>query len=422
MIVAIFVILLAIGVPIAFVLGLSSLLYLRLQDMSFVLVGQRFFVGVDNFLLLAVPLFILAGKLMNESGITDRLIEFFSILFGHIRGGLAYINIVASVFFAGITGAGAADTAAIGSILIPAMKKEGYSSDYAAAVTAVSSTIGPTIPPSIAMVVYAASAGVSVAKLFLGGVIPGLLLAVGQLLVAWRGTHKWAVPVREKRLSLKSFARGLFDAALALIMPLILIGGIVLGIFTPTEAAAVAVLYALIVGFIIYRKLTVRKLLRQLYETALLTGAILMILGFAHLFGWILAAEDVPGSVARAITGLTQNRILVLLMINVLLLIVGTFMETLASVILLTPILLPLAESIGIDPVHFGVIMVVNLNIGLATPPLGVCLVVAAPLAETSIERIARAAIPFLLVMVGVLLLITYIPELVMFIPNLVLK
>jgi len=238
MIIAVFVILLAIGVPIAFVLGLGSLLYLRLQDMNFVLVGQRFFVGVDNFLLLAVPLFILAGKLMNESGITDRLIEFFSILLGHIRGGLAYINIVASVFFAGITGAGAADTAAIGSILIPAMKKEGYSSEYAAAVTAVSSTIGPTIPPSIAMVVYAASAGVSVAKMFLGGVIPGLLLAVGQMFVAWRGTHKWAVPVREKRLSVKSFSRGLFDAALALIMPLILIGGIVLGIFTPTEAAS----------------------------------------------------------------------------------------------------------------------------------------------------------------------------------------
>jgi len=422
MIIAVFVILLAIGVPIAFVLGLSSLLYLRLQEMSFVLVSQRFFVGVDNFLLLAVPLFILAGKLMNESGITDRLIEFFAILLGHIRGGLAYINIVASVFFAGITGAGAADTAAIGSILIPAMKKEGYSSDYAAAVTAVSSTIGPTIPPSIAMVVYAASAGVSVAKLFLAGVIPGMLLAIGQLFVAWRGTHKFAVPVREKRLSVKSFVRGFFDAALALIMPLILIGGIVLGIFTPTEAAAVAVLYALIVGFVIYRKLTVRKLLRQLYETALLTGAILMILGFAHLFGWILAAEDVPGTVARAITGLTQNRILVLLMINVLLLVVGTFMETLASVILLTPILLPLAESLGIDPIHFGIIMVVNLNIGLATPPLGVCLVVAAPLAETTIERIAQAAVPFLLVMVGVLLLITYIPELVMVVPNLVLK
>jgi C4-dicarboxylate transporter DctM subunit len=422
MIVAVFIILLAIGVPIAFVLGLSSLLYLRLEEMSFVLVGQRFFVGVDNFLLLAVPLFILAGKLMNESGITDRLIEFFAILLGHIRGGLAYINIVASVFFAGITGAGAADTAAIGSILIPAMKKEGYSKDYAAAVTAVSSTIGPTIPPSIAMVVYAASAGVSVARLFLAGIIPGMLLAIGQLFVAWRGTHKFAVPVREKRLSVRSLVRGFFDAALALIMPLILIGGIVLGIFTPTEAAAVAVLYALIVGFVIYRKLTVRKLLRQLYETALLTGAILMILGFAHLFGWILAAEDVPGSVARAITGLTQNRILVLLMINALLLVIGTFMETLASVILLTPILLPLAESLGIDPIHFGIIMVVNLNIGLATPPLGVCLVVAAPLAETTIERIARAAIPFLLVMVGVLLLITYIPELVMFIPNLVLK
>ncbi len=422
MIVAVFVVLLAVGVPIAFVLGISSLFYLWLERMSIVLVSQRFFVGVDNFLLLAVPLFILAGKLMNESGITDRLIDFFAILMGHIRGGLAYINIVASVFFAGITGAGAADTAAIGSILIPAMKREGYSSEYAAAVTAVSSTIGPTIPPSIAMVVYGAAAGVSVARLFLGGVVPGLMLALGQLLVAWRGAERRNVPVREKRLTLGNASRGLLSAALALIMPVILIGGIVLGVFTPTEAAAVAVLYALIVGFLIYRKLTLRTLLRQLFETALLTGTILMILGFAHLFGWILAAEDVPGAVARAITSLTGSPVLILLLINVLLLIVGTFMETLASVILLTPILLPLAESIGLDPIHFGVIMVVNLNIGLATPPLGVCLIVAAPLAETSIERIARSALPFLAVSVVVLLLITYVPDLVMFIPNLVLR
>ena len=421
MIVATFIILLSAGIPIAFVLGITSLLYLFFQDMSFVLVSQRFYVGVNNFLLLAVPLFILAGKLMNESGITDRLIAFFSIVLGHVRGGLAYINIIASVFFAGITGAGAADTAAIGSILIPAMKKEGYSSDYAAAVTAVSSTIGPTIPPSIALVVFAASAGVSVAKLFLGGIIPGLMLAAGQLIVAWHGAKKLNIPTQEKKISFKNFFIGLFDASLAIIMPLILIGGIVLGIFTPTEAAAVAVFYALIVGFVIYRKLTFSKLFEQLYETALLTGTILMILGFAHLFGWILAAEDVPGIIARTITSLTQNKILVLLMINALLLIVGTFMETLAAVILLTPILLPLAVTVGIDPLHFGVMMVVNLNIGLATPPLGVCLFVAAPIAETSIERISRAAFPFLISMLAVLLLITYIPNFIMFIPNLLL-
>lgn len=422
MIVAIFIILLAIGVPIAFVLGISSVFYIWLERMSTVLVAQRFFVGVDNFLILAVPLFILAGKLMNESGITDRLIDFFAILMGHIRGGLAYINIVASVFFAGITGTGAADTAAIGSILIPAMRKEGYSAEYAGAVTAVSSIIGPTIPPSVAMVVYGASAGVSVAKLFLGGIIPGLLLAAGQLLVAWWDARRREIPVRENRLTLRNASRGLLDASLAMLMPIILIGGIVLGIFTPTEAAAVAVLYALIVGFFVYRRLTLRLLFRQLYETALLTGTILVILGFAHLFGWILAAEDVPGDVARAITGLTTNPLLILLLINLLLLIVGTFMETLAAVVLLTPILLPLALSIGVDPIHFGVMMVVNLNIGLVTPPVGVCLIVAAPLAGTSIERIARAALPFILFCVAVLLLITYVPDLVMFIPNLLLE
>ena len=421
MIAALFALLLAIGVPIALVLGITSFVYLTLRDLALVLVAQRFFVGVDNFLILAVPLFILSGKLMNASGVTDRLLEFFSILLGHVRGGLAYVNIVASVFFAGITGAGAADTAAIGSILIPAMKKEGYESDYAAAVTAISSTIGPTIPPSIAMVVYGASAGVSIARLFLAGIIPGLLLAVAQLFVARVDATKRNIPVREKRLTGKTLARGLLDASLAFLMPIILIGGIVFGIFTPTEAAAVAVLYGLIVGFLVYRELTVRILIRELLDTGVLAAGILLILGMAHLFGWILAAESVPAQVAGAITELTANPILILLLINVVLLVVGTFMETLASVILLTPIMLPLAQSIGIDPVHFGIIMVVNLNIGLATPPLGVCLIVASPIAETPIEKIARAAVPFLLASIFVLLLITYVPALVTAVPNLLL-
>lgn len=418
MIGSIFTILLALGVPIAFVLGISSFIYLWKTQMPSVLVAQRVFVGLDNFLLLAVPLFILAGKLMNASGITRRLVDFFYILIGHIRGGLAYVNIIASIFFAGITGAGAADTAAIGSIMIPAMKKEGYTPEYSGAVTAISSTIGPTIPPSIAMVVYGAIAETSIAKLFLAGFIPGLLLGFAQILVAAYYAKRQKFSVRQKILSIQTVTKGFFNTILAILMPVILLGGILSGVFTPTEAAGVAVFYALIVGFFVYRELTISDFLKILYETSVLTGTILIILAMAHLFGWILAAETVPEIVAKAMISITENRILILLLINLLLLFTGTIMETLAAIILLTPILLPLAQSIGIDPVHFGIIITVNLNIGLATPPLGVCLIVASPIAKVPLEKIALSAVPFLMASIVVLLVITYVPQLVLLIPN----
>ncbi|UCD82745.1 MAG: TRAP transporter large permease [Desulfobacterales bacterium] len=422
MIALIFLILLVVGVPIAIVLGISSVAYLWKTQMPYVLVSQRVFVGLDNFLILAVPLFILAGKLMNASGITRRLIDFFYIIIGHIRGGLAYVNIVASIFFAGITGAGAADTAAIGSIMIPAMKKEGYSSEYSGAVTAISSTIGPTIPPSIAMVVYGAMAEASIAKLFLAGFIPGLLLGLSQLLVAGYFARKQKFPVRQKILSLRTVTEGFFNTILAIMMPLILLGGILSGVFTPTEAAGVAVFYALIVGFFIYRELKISIFIQILYETSVLTGTILIILAMAHLFGWILAAESVPEIIATAMTSMTKNPVVILLLVNLLLLFLGTIMETLAAIILMTPILLPLAQSIGIDPIHFGIIMTVNLNIGLATPPLGVCLLVASPIAEVSLEKIALSAVPFLVASIAVLFLISYVPQLVLFLPNLLMK
>jgi C4-dicarboxylate transporter DctM subunit len=422
MIAAIFLILLAVGIPIAFVLGISSVIYLWKTQMPYVLVSQRVFVGLDNFLILAVPLFILAGKLMNASGITKRLIDFFYVIIGHVRGGLAYVNIVASVFFAGITGAGAADTAAIGSIMIPAMKKDGYSPEYSGAVTAISSTIGPTIPPSIAMVVYGAMAETSIAKLFLAGFIPGLLLGLAQLLVAGFFARRQKFPVRQKVLSMRTVTIGFFNTILAIMMPIILLGGILSGIFTPTEAAGVAVFYALIVGFFIYRELKILTFLKIIYETSVLTGTILIILAMAHLFGWILAAETVPEIIANAMTSVTKNPILILLLINILLLFLGTIMETLAAIILMTPILLPLAQSIGIDPIHFGIIMTVNLNIGLATPPLGVCLLVASPIADVSLEKIALSAVPFLLASIAVLIVISYVPQLVMLLPNLFMQ
>jgi len=420
LILAIFAVLIATGIPIAFVLGFSSLIYLVKIEMPLVLIPQRMFVGLNSFLLLAVPLFVVAGKLMNETGITDRLVAFASLLLGRLRGGLAYVNIVASMLFAGITGTGAADTSAIGSVMIPAMKKQGYRADYSAAVTAISSVIGPVIPPSLAMLVYGAIAQVSIAKLFLGGVIPGILLGLVQIAIAAAYAKVRHHPLRMEKLSFRRSVRITYEALLGLVMPVIIIGGILSGVFTATESATIAVLYALLVGFFVYRKLTFSKLGRVLLEAGILIGPVLVIIATANLFGWILTAEGIPDTIAAFITSLTSNPYLILLLMNIVFLFVGTFMETLASIILLTPIFLPLVTGIGIDPVHFGIILVVNLNIGLTTPPLGVCMFIACPLAGISIKDFVRAIWPFLLASIGVLFLITYVPGLVMFIPNLI--
>jgi len=415
----IFVTLIVIGVPIAFVLGLSSLAYLLQLEMPLVLIPQRMFIGLNSFLLLAVPLFVVAGKLMNETGITDKLVDFAFLILGRLRGGLAYVNIVASMLFAGITGTGAADTSAIGSVMIPAMIKQGYRADYSAAVTAISSVIGPVIPPSLAMLVYGAIAQVSIAKLFLGGIIPGILLGLIQIAIAAFYAKVKHHPLQKEKFSFKRAVKVTYEAILGLIMPLIIIGGILTGVFTATEAATIAVFYALLIGFFIYRKLTFSKLKKVLLEAGILIGPVLIIIATANLFGWILTAEAVPEKVADLIKLITTNRYLILLLMNIVFLFVGTFMETLASIILLTPIFLPLATGIGLDPIHFGVMMVVNLNIGLTTPPLGVCMFIACPLAGISIKDFVKALWPFLLGSIGVLFLITYVPTLVMFIPNL---
>lgn len=422
MIPIVFVMLLAMGVPIAFVLGISSLVYLLKIEMPLVLIPQRMFVGLNSFLLLAVPLFVVAGKLMNESGITDRLINFSSLILGRLRGGLAYVNIVSSMLFAGITGTGAADTSAIGSVMIPAMVKQGYRADYSAAVTAISSVIGPVIPPSVAMLVYGAIAQVSIAKLFLGGFIPGILLGLVQIAIAAFYAKAKHHPIVREKLSFHKSIKITYEAILGIIMPLIIIGGILSGVFTATESAAIAVFYALVIGFFVYQRLTLSKLKKVLLESGILIGPILIIIATANLFGWILTAESIPDKIANFIISITSNPYLILLMMNIVLLFLGTFMETLASIILLTPIFLPLVTSIGVDPIHFGIIIVVNLCIGLTTPPLGVCMFIACPLAKISMEDFVKALWPFLLGSIGVLLLITYVPSLVMFIPNLLIK
>ncbi|MGQ9638272.1 MAG: TRAP transporter large permease [Thermodesulfobacteriota bacterium] len=417
-----FITFLILGIPIAFVLGLTSFITLIFTgSVPLLLMPKEMFSGTDSFPLLAVPFFILAGNLMNAGGITKRLIQFCNILLGYVRGGLALVNVVASMFFAGITGAAVADTSALGSILIPAMTERHYDKDFSAAVTAASSTVGPIIPPSIPMVILGTIGELSIGALFLAGVIPGIMVGLALLGIAYWISWKRNYP-KEKVKSLREFFYGLKDALLALLMPGIILGGILGGIFTPTEAAAVAVAYAFIISFLIYREIRWRDLPRLLIESIVTTSIIMFVIANSAIFGWILANHQVPQKVAQIFLSLTTNKWVLLLLINLFLLFIGTFMETTASLIILTPILLPLAIKVGIDPIHFGLVMVLNLVIGLITPPLGVCLFIACSIAKISLEQIVNAILPFILAAIAVLFIVTYIPELSLWIPRMVLK
>lgn len=412
-----FVFFLGIGVPIAFVLGLTPLVAMTVQGGTpFILIAQRIFTGMDNTVLMAIPFFILAGNIMSHGGMTTQLVTFCKVLVGWLRGGLAYINVVISMIFAGITGAAVADTSAIGSILIPAMQREGYDTDFSAAVTATSSTIGPVIPPSIPFIIYGVLGEVSIASLFLAGIVPGILLGLFMMAVVAYYAHRRKYP-KEKLPTLKAALMSFYEAALVLIMPLIILGGILSGVFTPTESACIAAFYALFIGLVVHRDIRFRDLPKILIDTGVTSSLVMLVIGMASIFSWILASEQVPQMVTEAILGITQNKILILLLMNIVLLLVGTFMETAASLIILTPVLLPLMKSIGVDPLHFGVIMVLNLVIGLTTPPVGVCLFIACSVANTRLERVSRAIIPFLLSSIAVLMITTYWEWLILAIP-----
>lgn len=412
-----FVFFLLIGVPIAFVLGLTPLMAMMTQgETPLILAAQRIFTGIDSPILMAVPFFILAGNIMSASSMTGRLVAFCNILVGWLRGGLAYVNVVISMIFAGITGAAVADTSAIGSILIPAMKKEGYDTDFAAAVTATSSTIGPIIPPSIPFIIYGVLAEVSIASLFLAGFVPGVLLGLFQMGVVGYYSRKRQYP-KGRLPSLKESLKGVGDAVLVLMLPIIILGGILSGIFTPTESACIASFYALFISFFVYRDIRVRDLPRILINTGATSSLVMLVISMASIFSWLLAAEEVPQLVTEIVLKATANKYLILLFLNAILLIVGTFMETGASLIILTPVLLPLMIQIGVDPLHFGVILVLNLVIGLTTPPVGVCLFIACSIGKTSLERLSRAILPFLLASIVVLLICTYWESLIMAIP-----
>lgn len=416
--VAAFIFFLLIGVPVAFVLGLTPMVAMISQgDTPLILIAQRIFTGIDDPILMAIPFFILAGNLMSRGGMTRRLVTFCRVLVGGISGGLAHINVIISMIFAGITGAAVADTSAVGSILIPAMKDEGYDSDFASAVTATSSTIGPVIPPSIPFIIYGVLGEVSIASLFLAGIVPGLLLGLSQMGVVWHYSRVRGYP-KGQRPSFKEAVKAVADAVLVLIMPIIILGGILSGAFTPTESACIAVFYALIIGFFVYRNLRIRDLPGILIETGATSSLVMLVIGMASIFSWILASEQVPQMVTESMLSLTGNKILILLLVNVILLVIGTFMETTASLIILTPVLLPLMTRIGVDPLHFGVIIVLNLVIGLTTPPVGVCLFIACSIGRNRIEDLSRAIVPFLLASIAVLIVCTYWPELIMLIPK----
>ena len=409
-----------VGIPIAFVLGASSLYYfLFLGNIPLSMIGQKMYSGIDNYILLAIPFFILAGELMNRSKITDALINFSNILVGRIPGALAQINIVASVFFAGITGSGVADTAALGSILIPAMEKEGYTPEYAAAVTVASSVIGPIIPPSVVMVIYSMATGESVGALFAAGYVPGLLVALVLMILSYVYAKKYNHPRRVNKLSRKEVFFTLKESIIGMMCPVVLVVGIFSGLFTPTEAAVIACIYAIIAGLFLLKTMTLKEVFDSFIAASVASSVTLLVIAMANLFGQVLAIERIPSLIANFLLGLTSNKYVFLLLLNLFLLFMGMIMDPGASVLILAPIFLPIALALGIQPLHFAIVMLVNLNLGLITPPVGTCLYVAAPIAKISIERLSKAVLPFVLMEIIALMIMTFVPEVILFLPRL---
>jgi tripartite ATP-independent transporter DctM subunit len=408
------------GVPLAFSIGASTFVGALATHVPIQAVIQQMIRGVDSFVLLAVPAFLLAGNLMNTGGITTRLFGLADRVTGHIPGSLAHANVVASVIFAGMSGSAVADAGGLGVVEIKAMRENGFDSDFACAVTAASSIIGPIIPPSIPMVLYGAAADVSVARLFLGGFIPGMLMAVSMMIyIYWiairRGYGRRSAP------NLAEIWKATREASLALCTPVILLGGIFTGIVTPTEASVLAVVYALVLIVVIYRETPMRDLYRATLDSLLSTAVVGVIIAFSFGFSFVLTMMQVPQHAASWLLGISREPLIILMILNVFFLIVGLFMDPTAAILVLTPILMPIIKDVGIDPVHFGLVMILNLMIGLLTPPVGMCLYTVANVGKVRVESMLRELVPFYVPLITVLVLITLVPSLVLFLPNLVM-
>ena len=417
----VFLFFLVIGLPVFFglVAAPGLLLYLNGQERDITLLYRNVYNGIDSFPLMAIPFFMLAGELMNRGGITMRLVEFSQAFMGHLRGGLAHVNVLSSMLFAGLSGSAVADTSALGSMLIPAMEKQGYSRKFAAAITAASSVIGPIIPPSGIMIIYAYVMGESVAALFLAGVIPGAMVGIGLMLMVKFMANKYDFPVATNKYTWPERGQASIKAFFPLLTPVIILGGILGGIFTPTEAAAVAVAYALFIGLFVLQTLKINDLSGVITRAGITSSVVLLLVGAAMAFKTVVSLSHAPEQLAAFILTLTSNPLLLLFLINILLFIVGMFLDAGPAIIILGPILGPIFVGLGIDPIHFAIIMSVNLTVGLATPPMGLVLFVASAVSGERVEAIAKAILPFLAVEIVVIFLITYIPALSMTIPRL---
>jgi C4-dicarboxylate transporter DctM subunit len=417
----IFALLLATGVPIALALGIGGTAYLYLSGNGALALAlpQRMIAGIDQFVLLTIPLFLLAGTLMNVGGITDRIVTFAKAMVGHRRGGLSSVTILSAGFFAGISGSATAEAAALGSILIPTMSRQGMPAAYAAALVGVASLVGPIIPPSITMIIYGVLSGTSIGQLFLAGVVPGLGVLAGLLVYArWRAGLS-GFPVTEK-MDWRERRRAVVQTVPALILPLIIIVGIKSGAFTPTEAAAVAVAYALLVG-LAYRQLSATRIWRALVATALVSASILFITSMANIVSFVFTLEQVPNLMASLMLSITENPVLILLLLNVFLLILGMFLEPISILILTMPILLKINGILGLDPVQFGTMVVLNVVIGLATPPVGILLFIVSGVSGEPLTRVIREAIPMILIAILVLALVALVPQVALFLPNMLI-
>ncbi|GEA15706.1 ABC transporter permease [Moorella sp. E308F] len=406
------------NVPIAFSLVLTALVLMMFTgSVSPAIITQNIVRGIDNFPLMAIPFFVLAGEIMNAGGISKRIVNFAKALIGHVTGGLGYVTVLASMLFAGVSGSAVADTSAIGSILLPVMEEQGYDKNKSTALIVSAGTIGPIIPPSIPMIIFGVIGGVSIVKLFLGGIIPGILIGIG-LMIGWYFHSKKRGYRKTRRTTLKELWQSTIAAFWAILLPVIIMGGILGGIFTPTEAAVVAVVYALLVGFFAYRELKLSYLPEIFARAAKSTAVVMLVCGAATAAGYLITTAQIPQLLSNTLLSISNNIVVLMLLINILLLLVGLVMDLTPALLILGPILLPIATNFGLDPIYFGVVMVMNLCIGIITPPVGTVLYVGCGLSGLSMGELVKPLLSFISIMIAVLLIVTYFPGIITFIPN----